>query len=316
VLFGYTLAVVVRPLIALITAPWQLAAVRTADRVGKGVRTSPRDALIADSTPPALRGRAFGFHRAMDHLGAAVGPLLAAGFLGLWPDHLRTLFGLSLVPGLLVLALLVFGLREAPAVTPAKQRAPLTLAPFDRRFRVYLLALLVFTLGNSSDAFLLVRAVELGVPTVLLPVLWCAFHVAKSTGNLLVGRAVDRFGPRPFVLLGWAVYSAVYLAFALADAAWQACALFLVYAAFYALTEPSEKTLVVNLAGDERKGLAFGWYHFAVGVATLPASLLFGWLYERGGAMTAFGTGAALAFASGAILVTIRPTKPPVSLPV
>jgi len=267
-----------------------------------------RDALIADSTAPSLRGRSFGFHQAMDHLGAAIGPLLAAAFLWFWPGRLRTLFLLTFLPGLLVLGLLLFGLREPPATVPAKQRISLTLAPFDRRFRLYLLALLVFTLGNSSDAFLLMRAGQLGVPTVLLPILWCVFHIAKSSGNLLVGRGVDRFGPRPFLLLGWMVYAAVYLAFALASMAWHVYVLFLCYALFYALTEPAEKTLVVLLAGSERKGLAYGWYHFAIGIATLPASLIFGFLYQRWGALTAFGTGAALAFvATGILLVAVGP---------
>lgn len=311
VLFGYSLAVLCRPLIGVIIAPWQLFVVRIADRIGKGVRTSPRDALIADSTDPSMRGRAFGFHRAMDHLGAAVGPLLAAGFLWLWPGHLRELFVLTLLPGLLVVVLLVFGLREAPVAGPPPDRLRLTLAPFGRNFRLYLLALVVFTLGNSSDAFLLVRAGELGVPTVLLPVLWCAFHVVKSSGNLILGRGVDRFGPRPLLFLGWFVYAGVYLAFAVATTAWQAWACFLSYALFYGLTEPAEKTLVANLAGGERKGLAYGWYNFAVGVATLPSSLIFGALYQAYGAQVAFGWGAALALVAAILLARVREQQRP-----
>ena len=289
VVFGYSLAAVTRPLIGVIVAPWQLFALRVGDRIGKGIRTSPRDALIADSTDPSIRGRAFGFHRAMDHLGAAIGPLLAAGFLLVWPDHLRTLFLVTLLPGLLVVVLLIFCLREKPATEPPKERLHLTLKPFDRNFRLYLLALVVFTLGNSSDAFLLVRAGELGVPTAILPLLWCAFHVIKSSSNLLLGRAVDKFGPRPFIYLGWLVYAGVYLAFGLATTAWEAWVLFLSYALFYGLTEPAEKTLVADLVGTERKGLAYGWYNFAIGIATLPSSLIFGALYQVYGALAAFG---------------------------
>lgn len=302
VLFGYALAALVRPLAGLVRAPWQLLAVRAADRVGKGVRTSPRDALIADSTDPSMRGRAFGFHRAMDHLGAAVGPLLAAAFLFAWPDQLRPLFLITIVPGLVVVALLAFGLRETGTEARPREAFRLTLAPFDWRFRLYLVALIVFTLGNASDAFLLLRAGELGVPTAALPLLWCAFHVAKSAGNWLVGNAVDRSGARRFIALGWLVYAGVYAAFAWATSAWQAWAFFLAYAAFYALTEPSEKALVAELAGTGRKGLAFGWYNFAIGVVTLPASLLFGALYTRFGAPAAFGTGAVLALAATALL--------------
>ncbi len=308
VLFGYCLAGLTRPLIGLIVAPWQLLVIRIGDRIGKGVRSSPRDALVADSTEPSVRGRAFGFHRAMDHLGAAIGPLLATGFLLLWPDQLRTLFLITLLPGLLVVALLVFGLRETPATQPLRERLPLTLEPFDRNFKRYLLALVVFTLGNSSDAFLLVRAGELGVSAALLPALWCAFHVVKSSSNLLLGRAVDKFGPRPFVLLGWFVYAAVYVAFGCANTAWQAWLLFLSYALFYGLTEPAEKTLVTRLVGTERKGLAFGWYNCAIGIATLPSSLIFGTIYQSHGALAAFAWGAVLALAAAVIFLSVRTT--------
>ncbi|MBI3464141.1 MAG: MFS transporter, partial [Planctomycetes bacterium] len=277
-----------------------------ADRVGKGVRTSPRDALIADSTDPAIRGRAFGFHRAMDHLGAAVGPILATLFLLAWPDQLRLLFCLTVIPGLVVIALLILGLREAPIAPQPRERLQLTLEPFDANFRRYLLALIIFTLGNSSDVFLLVRAGELGVPTALLPLLWCAFHIVKSGGNLLAGRAVDRIGPRPLIIAGWAIYAAIYVAFALAGAAWQIWVVFLTYGVFYALTEPAEKTLVTRLVGAERSGLAFGWFNFAIGVAALPSSLIFGWLYERFGALAAFGWGAGMAILAAALLLAVR----------
>jgi MFS family permease len=309
VLFGYSLTTFARPLIGVIVAPWQLLALRLGDRFGKGVRTSPRDALIADSTDPSIRGRAFGFHRAMDHLGAAIGPLLASAFLFLWPDQYRPLFLVTVLPGILVVALLIFGLREAPPTKPPTERLHLTLRPFDGNFRLYLLALVVFTLGNSSDAFLLVRAGELGVPTVALPLLWSAFHVVKSSSNLLLGRAVDRFGPRRFIFLGWFMYAGIYLAFAVATAAWEVWILFLSYALFYGLTEPAEKTLVAELVGSERRGLAYGWYNFAIGIATLPASLIFGALYQAFGpygALAAFGWGAALAFVAVILLMGVK----------
>lgn len=313
VVFGYAMAAVARPLIGVVTAPWHLFATRTADRIGKGLRTAPRDALIADSTDEAVRGRAFGFHRAMDHLGAAIGPILATLFLLAWPGQLRTLFLLTLIPGLAVVVLLIFGLREKFVEKPPEERLRLTLKPFDRNFRIYLLTLVIFTLGNSSDAFLLVRAGELGVPTAFLPLLWCAFHLVKSGGSLLAGRAVDKFGPRPLILMGWLIYACIYIAFALIDAAWQVWVAFLVYGMFYALTEPAEKTLVAKLVGAERKGLAFGWFNFAIGIAALPSSLIFGWLYEQHGPLVAFGWGAGLS-ALAAILLLFVSTKPVDSL--
>lgn len=306
VVVGYLLAAVARPLIGVATAPWHLFAARTADRIGKGIRTSPRDALIADSSAPAIRGRAFGFHRAMDHFGAAVGPILAALFLLAWPGQLRLLFLLTVIPGIAVAGLLMFGLRERPVVSEQREPLRLTLKPFGKNFRLYLLALVVFTLGNSSDAFLLVRAGELGVPTAFLPLLWCAFHVVKSGGNLLAGRLVDKIGPRPLIFAGWLLYAAIYLAFGLASMAWQIWVCFLAYGVFFALTEPAEKTLVTRLAGAGRKGLAFGWFNFAIGIAALPSSLIFGWLYEQFGPLIAFSWGAGLALLAAILLVGVR----------
>ena len=306
VLVGYALAAAARPVMGVVTAPWQLFVARSADRIGKGLRTSPRDAMIADSTQEGLRGRAFGFHRAMDHIGAAIGPIVATAFLWSWPDRLRTLFVLTLLPGLAVVLLLAVGLKEAAASEPARERVRLTLEPFHSSFRRLLVALVVFTLGNATDAFLLVRAGELGVPTAQLPILWLAFHVVKSSGNLMVGPLVDRIGPRRPLLAGWLLYAAVYAGFAAADSTWHAWALFLVYGGYYALAEPAEKTLVTHLAGPEWKGLAFGWYNFAVGASALPASVIFGGLYQELGHAVAFSWGAALALVATLLATRVR----------
>jgi MFS family permease len=279
--------------------------VRSADRFGKGIRSAPRDAMVADSTDPAIRGRAFGFTRAMDHLGAAIGPMLAFVFLWMWPEQLRTLFLLSAIPGALVVLLVLFGLRERKIETRAGKDFSLSLAPFGRDFRVYLMALVVFTLGNSSDAFLLWRVSELGVSNEIIPLLWCAFHVVKSAGSLVAGRAVDRLGPRPLVFAGWIIYALIYLAFSQATTALQGWAFFLIYGVFHALTEPAERTLVANLVSSDRQGLAFGWFNFAIGVAALPASLIFGWIYQAYGAAAAFSWSAALAFAAVALLAIV-----------
>lgn len=317
VVFGYALAAVSRPLIAVITLPWQLLGLRASDRIGKGLRTSPRDAMIADVTEPENRGRAFGFHRAMDHLGAALGPLLAMAAVWFLSGRIdsqslderdyRLLFLATLLPGILVVGLLALGLSDPrrSAAEPGK-RFTWTLRPFDRGFRLYLLALVVFTLGNASDAFLLVRAGELGVPLALVPLLWTLFHVAKSAGNYYAGGLVSRLGARPMILAGWFLYALVYLAFAFATEAWHAWALFLAYAGFYSMTEPAEKTLVANLVGSENRGLAYGWFNFAVGVATLPASMMFGWLYQVYGPPAAFGAGAGAALAAAMLLGVAR----------
>jgi MFS family permease len=306
VVFGYAVAAVARPLAGLARVPWHLLAIRATDRIGKGIRTSPRDALIADSTEEGTRGRAFGFHQAMDHFGAATGPLLAAFFLFLWPNRLRELFLLTFIPGIAVIALLVLGLREKKSSLRPAERVHLTLRPFGGAFRMYLLALTLFTLGNSSDAFLLVRAGELGIPRSLLPLLWCAFHVVKTAANLAAGVLSDRLGPKPLLIFGWAAYAVVYLAFALATSGWQVGLIFLCYGVVYSLTEPTSKAFVTALTSAQTKGLAFGWFNFAVGIMALPSSLLFGWLYQRFGAGAAFGWGSALALIAAAVLLTIR----------
>lgn len=336
VVAGYSLAALSRPVLALCTGAGQILALRLVDRFGKGIRTAPRDALLADSVPPGERGRAFGFHRAMDHLGAAIGPLVALGYLS-WaaPEGsstaqlegaLRTLFGGALLPGVAVVLLVLWGLREpsrvraddsptlsadTPSGTVEASSGPALFTPPFRRF---LLALGLFTLGNSSDAFLLVRAGEVGVPVAQLPLLWCLFHIAKTQGNLWAGRLVDRVGPRPLITLGWLLYLLVYLGFGWADAPWQVWGLFFLYAGFYALTEPAEKTLVTQLTPAAARGSAFGWFHGIMGLAALPASLLFGLLYDRLGPTAAFGTGAVLAFAALLVFRTIpgsRPAAPP-----
>ena len=314
VVTGYALAAAARPLVGLATMPWQILAVRTGDRIGKGIRTAPRDAMIADSTPPQRRGRAFGFTRAMDHLGAAIGPLLAFAFLWAWPQQLRALFLLSAIPGVVVVLLVGFGLREPRLATQAGRRFHLTLAPFGGNFRLYLLAIVVFTLGNSSDAFLLVRVRELGVAKGTLPLVWCAFQLVKSAGSMAAGWAVDRLGPRPLIFVGWMIYAAIYLAFSAATTAVEGWLFFLAYGAFHALTEPAERTMVADLVGAEHKGLAYGWFNFAVGIAALPANLIFGALYELYGGSVAFGWSAVLAVVAALLLAAVRggpPANPP-----
>ncbi|HEX4131511.1 MAG TPA: MFS transporter [Pirellulales bacterium] len=309
VVAGYALTTLVRPLAGLATMPWHLVATRLTDRVGKGIRTTPRDALIAESTEPRNLGWAFGYARAMDHLGASIGPLAAAGFLMLAPHDaasLRWLFLLTLVPGLMVVALLVLGLEEKSHTATAARPFTLSLRGFDSNFKRFLLAMLVFTLGNSSDAFLLVRAGELGVAETQLPLLWLALHLVKSSGSVAAGAVVNRFGARRMIFAGWAIYAGVYLAFAYIASAWQVWTLFLIYGLYYALTEPVEKKLVADLAGAEHKGLAYGWYNFVIGLSALPASLLFGWLYDAHGALAAFGFGAAMAAAAALLLAMVK----------
>jgi MFS family permease len=297
VICGYVVTALIRPFSALAQVPWHLLSIRLIDRVGKGLRTAPRDALLAESVPASSRGRAFGLHRAMDHLGAALGPALAVAFLYFYPDHVRLLFWLTIIPGLLVL-IAVLMVRETPIelISESKGTAG-PQKPLPARFLWFLAAMVVFALGNSSDAFLLNRCLDVGIKEIWLPAIWFAFHIAKSIGSVVVGRLVDRVGPRRPLLAGWILYALVYLGFAAATQAWQAIALFMTYSLFYSLTESAEKTIVANLVSPEQKGRAFGWFHFAIGIAALPANLMFGALYVVH-PWLAFGVGAGLAGAA------------------
>ena len=310
VLLGYSLAGVARPLIAL-AASWPVVlGLRVGDRIGKGIRTSPRDALIADVTPLGLRGRAYGLHRAFDHAGAVAGPLVAAALLQWGGLTIRQVFLLAAVPAALVILVLALGVREPAAASPAP--APTGGAPgsgLGLPYRRLLLAIVVFTLGNSTDAFLLLRLGEAGLAPALVAVVWSALHVVKSGTTYLGGRLSDRLGRRPMVIAGWLVYAAVYLAFAVVDEPAALVATFMVYGVHFGLTEPVEKAWVAELAPAAARGRAFGWYHGAIGFAALPASLLFGALWQAFGSATAFATGAALALVASALLLRV-PSSP------
>ena len=311
---GYGLAAVARPLIALASSSGLVLLIRFTDRVGKGLRGAPRDALIADSVDASLRGRAFGLQRSMDHAGALIGPLVAAALLAGGRCELRTVFALAAFPAVAGVALVVWRVRETARATAD---TALAAAPAARRLgaaptgplRRYLLVLLLFTLGNSSDAFLLLRAGDLGVAPAQLPLLWAFFHVVKASAALPFGALSDRLERRTLIIAGWGVYALVYLGFARADAAWQVWALFAAYGLYYGLTEGAEKALLADLAPASARGGAFGWQAFALGVGALPASLIFGSLWQGPGATWAFGFGALLAGTAAVLLRILVPGR-------
>jgi MFS family permease len=307
VIAGYGIASVVRPLIGLAQSVGQVLAIRLADRAGKGIRGAPRDALIADAVHESQRGRAYGFHRAADHAGAVAGPLVAFALLAWGGVALRTVFLLAAIPAAAAMIVLIFGVRESAreSVQP-KEKTKLDRSGLSRRFWGYLGVLMVFTLGNSTDALLILRANELGVSAAIVPILWAVLHVVKSVSSTPGGVLSDRLGRRPLIAAGWLVYAAVYLGFAYASETWHAWALFIVYGLYFGMTEGVEKALVADLVPSGVRGAAFGWYNLTIGLAALPASLLFGGLWQAYGAETAFITGAGLALlaAVGLVFVT------------
>jgi len=297
VVIGYGIASIARPLVAIAQSATQVLAIRVSDRVGKGIRNAPRDALIAESVDPSIRGRAFGFHRAMDNAGGILGPLIAFTVLTWHVAELRTVFWLAGIPAVLSVMVLLLFVRDVPrAESAAAAGTGLDLTrPMGARFWQVMGVIFLFTLGNSTDAFLLLRANQLGVPVALAPILWAALHVVKTASNVPGGVLSDRIGRRPTLIAGWLLYAAVYFGFARATSAWQAWALFAVYGLFFGLTEGSERALVADMVSLERRGTAFGWYNLAIGLGALPASLLFGFVWDRAGAPTAFVMGASLA---------------------
>jgi len=305
---GYALSAFARPLVALAGSGWHVLAIRFTDRLGKGLRTAPRDALIAAATPEASWGRAFGFHRAMDHAGAVVGPLIAFALLATVVEDLRVVFALAAIPGFLAVLLLATQVADAPIAPGQRTRpSPISLAPFPSRFRAVLGVVILFTLGNSSDAFLLLKAHAVGISASAIPLLWIALHLSKSLSSTPAGTLSDRIGRPRLIIAGWLVYAAVYGGFALATDVWQVWALFIVYGTFFGLTEGVEKAYVADLAPPELRGTAYGLYHAAVGLAALPASVLMGIVWDLAGSAAAFTVGACLALASaGVFLLLLR----------
>jgi len=311
VLAGYGLSAVVRPLMGLVTSPAGAILVRAIDRCGKGMRSAPRDALVADLVEPAIRGRAFGHIRAMDHAGAALGPLVAAAFLWIWPGAERRLFLLAIVPGLVTLAFIWRRVHDAPRRTPVAPRTK--LAPRLSASQAWLLAGVgVWSLGAASEQFLLMRATDLGVPEWLVPLVWLAINLAKSRSAAVAGRLADRWHPRGMLVAGWLVFAAAYAGLAASSHAAAAVACMLVVGVAYGLAEPAERALVSLLAPAGGHGGAFGWYTLVQGLMALPAGLLAGWLWQRGdfGPSWSFATTAILAAAAcGLVLAGGRPSR-------
>ncbi len=293
VLVGYGLSSAVRPLIAVASSWTHVLAARLVDRVGKGIRGAPRDALLAAYASPATRGRVFSFHRGMDHTGAVLGPLLATGFLLLFPGSYRTLFALTIIPGAIAVGLVLL-IREPAERPPA---GPATGGPIEwpRSLTRFLVVLAIFTLGNSTDAFLLLRLTDASGGVALVPLMWAALHVVKAAVSFTTGSWSDRLGRKAIIGLGWLVYAVVYVGFALSTSLPVLLFWFLVYGIYFGFAEGTEKALIADLAPVSARGTAFGMYTAVQGLGAFAASLAFGAIWTVFGAPAAFGFGAALA---------------------
>ena len=298
---GYGLAALARPLLAFANSWPSVLTLRFADRVGKGLRTSPRDALLALSIDGGRRGLAFGLHRTMDNLGAVVGPLLAAGLLAAQVP-LREVFLWAALGGAAAVAL-ALAVRE-----PARETAPVvvpfswTLRGLPGPFRRYLVVLGLFTLGNSSNMFLLLRARELGFPEYQVPLLWALVALTAAVFSTPLSALSDRLGRPRLIVGGWLIYAGFYLLLGFNGHPALLWPLFGLYGLFMAATEGAEKALVADLAPRAMLGTAYGWFNMIAGIMLLPASVLFGWLWQQAGAPVAFGFGAGCALAAALLL--------------
>jgi MFS family permease len=317
VLLGYGISTVARPLVAFATMPWHVLAVRVVDRVGKGVRTAPRDALIAAVSDQAMRGRAFGFHRAMDHLGAALGTVLALSLLWLFgarspdaatADVMRSVFLWAAVPGLVAMITLAWTPELPHPAPPPTQlpREPGLPGPLRRA----LVPLTLFAFANATDAFLLVKAARLGAPPAAAPLLWLALHVIKASLGTAGGRLADRYGKRRALLVGWCVYAVTWGAIGFAGSLPSLFLLTALYGTSHGLVEGAERALVADLAGGRGRGAAFGAYNMVIGVASMLASAGFGLVWDRFGTAPAFVASACCAIAAAATLGWLVPSAP------
>ena len=317
VVAGYSLASIARPLLAFAQTWTQVLAIRLTDRVGKGIRTAPRDAMIADTVRTEQRGIAFGFHRAMDHGGAVIGPLIGYLLVVLFVAKSREpttgefsrIFLVASIPALIAVVVAAVFMRESP-VKPAHgtEVVKLSLRGFDSNFKRFLFVLALFTLSNSSDSFLILRAVDSGVSVAMVPLLWAAHHAMKVLSSLFGGDLSDRLGRKRLIVSGWILYAAVYAGFAFATNKASLWILFLIYGIYFGLAEGAEKALVADLVRPEQRGTAYGLYNLAFGITVFPASLLMGMIWDWKGPTLAFLISASMGgMAAVLLLILVRP---------
>ncbi len=307
---GYSLSTVAKPFMYLAASWGVVTSIRISDRVGKGIRTAPRDALVADSVSSGQRGRAFGLHRAMDSSGAVLGLAFAAviiyvvqgGGLEISLRSYRWLVLIGIIPAVLAVLVLLAFVREKEkkgspgGSSPQRPASSALKAGFDTRFKIFLAIMAVFTLGNSSDFFVILRAQNLEVPLIQVVMMLVLFNVVYATTSLPAGILSDKLGRRNIIALGWSIYALVYLGFALASSIWQTWLLFACYGFYYGVVEGVARAFVADLVPEEKRGTAYGLYHGVVSIALLPASLIAGWLWQAISPTATFYFGAGLAF--------------------
>lgn len=304
---GYSMSALLRPLFSIATSPIHIFIIRVADRVGKGIRTPPRDALIADSVKEDVRGKAYGFHRSMDTLGAVIGPLIAfLLFPALW---YRNIFLASLIPGLAAVILLTAFVKEKPWIGMKDRRIQIESKPFSLGFKVFVAIATTFTLSNFSYAFFLLRAKDLGIAIGYVPLLYLLFNLVYATFAFPIGVMADRVGKKLMVSLGYLTFGLTCLGFAFASSPTQAVALFIAYGLSFATVDAVQRAMVPDLVTARQRGAAFGVLHAAIGLASLPSSFIAGALWQLYGASIPFITGAVVSITSAMLLLMLTPAE-------
>jgi len=315
---GYGIATASRPLLAMATGWGMVLTARFTDRVGKGIRTAPRDAIIAASTPPERLGLAFGFHRALDTAGAVVGPAVALLILAVWVADYRLVFWLSIIPGVLAVALIVFFITADGPAPLMKTKFSWSLQGFDARFVGFIAVVGLFSLGNSSNAFLILKAEHAGISPAWISGVYLAFNATYVLVSIPGGMLADRIGMRPVIAGSFVLFALVYAGFALADTPWPIAGLFVLYGVYMGFAEGVQRAYLATLVPSERKATGFGLYHMVVGIAILPASLIAGFLWDHIGPAAPFWFGAASATLAAILFASLswRNSRPlPPTLP-
>ncbi len=308
IFWGYGISVFSRPVLATATSWVHVLLYRFTDRLGKGVRTAPRDAIIADSTRREILGKAFGFHRSMDTVGAMIGPGIAFALMGVFHDSLQTVFWVSMLPGALAILTIALFVKDVQGSRGA-EKPKITLKGFDRKFKVFLFIVALFTLGKTSDAFLVLRAQELGVRTGIIPVLYLVFNLISASLSTPAGIMADRVGKRKVILASYILFSLIFAGFAFATSEAHAWILFGIYGIFVAINEGVQRAYVATIIKPEIKGTGYGIYHTVIGLAALPSSIIGGALWQNIGSQALFVYGAAMSLLSCILFVPMLFSK-------
>jgi MFS family permease len=317
IFWGYGISVFSRPILATATSWFGVLAYRFTDRVGKGVRTAPRDAIIADSTEPRSLGKAFGFHRSMDTVGAVIGPALAFLILAFTGGNFQAVFWISMIPGFFALAciaIMVRDVKKAPHSDGQSVRLPISFGNLERDFKAFLAVVTIFTLGKTSEAFLVLRAQDLGIGVTTIPVLYLLFNVVSALLATPAGIMADRIGKKRMILASYVIFAAVFLGFAFATSQIHGWFLFLAFGVFIAMNEGVQRAYVATVIKPEAMATGYGIYHTIIGLAALPSAIIGGALWQHFGAQALFLYGAAMALIASLLFIELLRHRKPIKI--